>query len=162
MSDSIQKRIQDALMARLAGDVTTPAPAGINTSTVTKNRTTQIDPRFLPTYSVYFVKGADPDLIGQRYAPVRTDRSDLIAVRVVVHGDDDTLEPHKKWVTNRMASAGRIPVDDLSQGLAKGVIEAGYTLQPAEGSDGKILEWTSHWVVEFTTLPADITQTGRN
>ncbi len=162
MSDSIQKRIVDALMVRLAGDVDNTPPAGISATSVTKNRTTRIGHDDLPTYSVYFIKQSPPEGVGQRYAPVVMNRALMVEVRAVVPGDDDDLDLHMQWITKRMSTAGRLIVDGLAQGLMKGIVEAESFAVPLEGSEGKVLEWTSRWLVEFTTLPADITQTGRN
>lgn len=162
MADSVYKQIVDALMARLAGDGTATPPPGIDAGSITKNRTTRIDSRKLPTYSVYFVKHAEPQAVGLRYSPTVMNRTGMVEIRALVQGDDDDLDPHMQWITQQMASAGRLVHPGFAQGLIKGVIEGESMTGPLEGAEGKVIEWTSRWYVEFTTLPADITKTGRS
>lgn len=156
MADSIRKRIVDQLMARLAGDVDTPRPDALGSANINKNRGTAIGKDEMPMYSIYFLSDP-PKPAGNMRHPVLQDRKLLIEVRVIVLGTDDDADPHCQWVTNRLATADRLPQDDGTN-LALGIMENETLFEPLEGAIDEMTVTKIRWTVEYKTRPEDITK----
>jgi hypothetical protein len=154
VADSIRKRITDAIMALLDGGDTSNAPT-IASGRINKNRRIPIGRDELPMYSVYFIHEA-PTAVGNPRRPVVLDRKLTIETRVIVQGNDDAADEHCVWVVSRLG--GPDPLMDGDVRLTLNISEAETLFEPLEGSEGKILIVSIRWIVEYKTLPADMTK----
>ncbi|WP_263418674.1 hypothetical protein [Terriglobus albidus] len=159
MADSIKKQIRQALMARLyaAG-----APAGITSDTVLAQRTRPKAITSLPSYSIFFAHEADPKPVGHPRQPVRLDRVMTIVVRIAVVGEDDAIDVHEQWVVKQLASAWRLVSAQYQHGLIMSITEGASKWNAVEDASATITELDKQWHVEYSTLPDDITKTGRD
>lgn len=155
MADSIRKRITDEVMRLLDGGPLADAP-GLRNGRVNKNRHLPLGRDEFPTYSVYFINDV-PTATGNPRRPVILDRKLMIEVRILVQGNDDDSDVHCQWVTAQLGGKERIIALDGTQ-LTMSITEAETVFVPLEGSEGKITNTAIRWIVEYKTLPADITK----
>lgn len=157
MADSIRKLIVAATMARVAGDSTTPMPPELGAVKLTKNRKPAIARTDIPMYAFYF-QHEQPTPAGDIRKPMLMTRMLTMATRIITNGNDDDADPHCQWVTARMASSYRLPQPDGTT-LALSVREGETLFELMEGSEEERTVTTINWIVEYTTLPVDITKT---
>lgn len=155
---SIRKRIVDACMARLGGDATMPMPTGLGPVDINKNRTHAIGPGELPMYSVYFLHELPHPIGGDKRRPVLLNKHITVETRIITDGTDDDADAHAIWVTNRMASADRLPQPDGTN-LTLAITEAETFFETLEGSEEERTVTRIQWTVEYQTRPNDITRT---
>jgi hypothetical protein len=155
VADSIRKQITDSILALLDDGDTSNAPT-IDSGRINKNRRIPIGRDELPMYSVYLIHEA-PTPVGQQRRPVVLDRKLTLEVRVIVQGNDDDADEHCQWVTAQIGGAGQLPGQD-GKNLVLNISEAETLFEPLEGSEGKITVTSIRWVVDYKTLPADMTK----
>lgn len=155
MADSIRKLITDQVLQRLDGGPLSDSPT-LAGGRINKNRHIPIGRDEMPMYSVYFIHEA-PTPAGNPRRPVILDRKLTIEIRIIVRGNDDDVDPHCQWVTGQMGSAGRLIATDGMR-LTLSISEGETVFESLEGSEGKVTITSIRWVVEYKTLPADITK----
>jgi hypothetical protein len=155
MADSVRKQIVDKIMQRLDGGPFSDAPT-IYSGRLNKNRSIPIGRDELPMYSVYFIHEA-PQAVGNPRRPVILDRRLTIETRIIVRGTDDDADPHCQWVTSQLGNPEPITAPDGKR-LTLSIAEGETVFAALEGSEGKVLNTAIRWVVEYKTLPADMTK----
>jgi hypothetical protein len=155
MADSIRKLITDEIMRLLDGGPLHSSPS-LRLGRVNKNRHLPIGRDELPMYSTYFIHEA-PTTVGDPRRPMILNRKLTVETRIIVHGNDDDADPHCQWVVAQLGGAERLIGLDGTR-LTMSISEGETIFGPLEGSDGKVSITTIRWVVEYKTLPADITK----
>jgi hypothetical protein len=155
VADSIRKQITDEILSLLDGGDTSNAPT-LDSGRINKNRHIPIGRDELPMYSVYFIHES-PTPVGQQRRPVVLDRKLIVEIRIIVQGNDDAADEHCQWVTAQIGGNSRLIGSEGKQ-LSISISEAETLFEPLEGSDGKITVTSIRWVVDYRTLPADMTK----
>lgn len=161
LKPSIKKLATDWLLTRLKGEGDLSLPSGFVDFTIDKDRRVLKVPSKTPRISLYALRQSEPQRYGDVRRPTLLNRTLQIGVRVLLLGDDDALDPFEQWITYCMGSAGQIITLDYPRGLALSVRESETFNTLLENSDGKVLVYQSAWTLEYTTLPDDLTYTGR-
>ena len=159
---SIEKQITDRLLLRVQGKDDQPLPDGLDDFSSDKDRRVAAMPGKTARLSLYALKQNEPQRDGDQRRPMRLTRTLLVELRVLLQGDDDALDGFRQWVTQCFATADRLKNADDATGLALSVRESESITDLAQDSTGSVLMWLSRWSVEYTTLPADLSVTGRN
>lgn len=155
MADSIRKLITDQVLQRLDGGPLSGSPT-LAGGRINKNRSIPVGRDEMPMYSVYFIHEA-PTPVGNPRRPVIVDRKLTIETRIIVRGTDDDADPHCQWVTSQMGVGERLVATDGTR-LTLSISEGETVFEALEGSEGKVTFTSIRWVIEYRTLPADITK----
>lgn len=158
---SIKKLATDYLLLRLSGKGDLPLLNGMVDFTVDKDRRVAVAPKKTSRLSLYALRQPEPQRIGDVRKPMQLNRTLNIGIRVLLLGDDDDMDQFEQWINYCMATAGKIITPDYPQGLALSVRESESDSTLLENSDGKVLLYMSVWTMEYTTLPDNLTYTGR-
>lgn len=159
---SIKKLATDWIVVRLSGNGDLPVPSGLPTFKVDKDRRSIAIPKAVDALlSVYALRQNEPVITGMLRRPVQKTRNHQIEVRVLLQGDDDAMDGFEQWIDWCMGSAGQIVTADYPDGLVLSVREAESASNLLQNSEGDVLVYQSRWTLEYTTLPDDLTYTGR-
>ena len=155
MASSIRKLITDIVLRLIDGGPLEDYPV-LKGGRVDKNRHLPIGRDEFPRYSVYFIHES-PRPVGNPRRPVILDRTLTIETRILVFGNDDEADQHCQWIISKLGGAEHLIGMDGTR-LTLNISEGETVFAPLEGSEGKITNTTIRWVIEYKTLPADITK----